>query len=127
MEEEEVLGILSQDPGNSLFADYAEALRKEGQNNSAIIVCLRGLSVNPSCHKGRLLLARIFYDSGFRPFAIEQIRILQQKLPDNPAIKKLLEKFSLGAEVTSPGSTTEATVAEAEFDFNEIDLIEEDK
>jgi hypothetical protein len=128
MNEDEILEILSTDPGNSIFSDFAEALHKDGASEAAIIVCLRGLSSNPSLHKGRLLLAKIYYDLGFKPFCIEQLKFLLKQLPGNKSISRLLEKLDPQEfNRTTVQLTSEVkTVAEAEFEFGEIELIEED-
>lgn len=128
MNEDEILEILSADPGNSIFSDFAEALHKEGNSEAAIIVCLRGLSSNPSLHKGRLILAKIYYDLGFKPFSIEQLKYLQKNLPSNKSIRNLLEKLDPQEfnKTTIQLNQEVKTFAEAEFEFGEIELIDED-
>lgn len=128
MNEDEVLNILSADPGNSIFSDFAEALHKDGNSEAAIIVCLRGLSSNPSYNKGRLSLAKIYYDLQFKPFCIEQLKTIHKNLPNNKSIKSLLEKLDpqdFNASTISLTSEVK-TFAEAEFDFGEIELIEDE-
>lgn len=127
MQEDEVLAILEKDPGNSIFADFSESLYRDGRPETAIFVCLKGLSSNPSCHKGRLLLAKIFYDLEFKPFAIEQLKILAEKLPESRSITKLLDKIAPGELTAQASSSQESkTYAEAEFNFDDIELISEE-
>ena len=128
MNEDEVLDILSTDPGNSVFADFAEVLHKQGSSEPAIIVCLRGLSSNPSCHKGRLILSKIYYDLGFKPFCVDQLKILVKSVPANKSLKNLLEKLApqeFNSKTINLAQEIK-TVAEADFEFSEIELIEED-
>ena len=119
--------ILFNDPGNPVFADYAEVLRKEGKLEEALQVCFRGLSRTPSCHLGRLVLARIFYQSSQLPFAIREIEQLCRELPELSSINRLLKALSPDSklEVKAQGEsakseTPEKTIAEAEFDFDMI-------
>jgi hypothetical protein len=62
--EADLIEMLKADPGNPLFASFAESLRQEGRHQEAMAVCFTGLSANPSCHGGRLVLARCFYERG---------------------------------------------------------------
>lgn len=130
LDEQEVVSLLSSDPGNSIFADYAELLRNQNRQEAAILVCIKGLSLNPACHRGRLVFARCLYELNCRPFSIEQIKYLSHALPDNQSLSRLLAKLSHGQQTAGSQASTAAvedTIAEADFDFSEIDLLEEDK
>jgi len=118
--------VLLEDPGNPYFAEVSENLRKEGRYAEAYRVCFAGLSANPNCHVGRLALARLFYDQGFFPFAVRELEVLRSKLPENKTLLKLLMKLSPERVETPVASQVpETTLAEVEFDFREIDLLEE--
>ena len=138
--------ILSDDPGNPIFAEFAESLRQQGTRLAALSVCLAGLSANPTCHRGRLVLARVFFDLGYHAFAVRELEELSIALPKVESITKLLNKFDpgrdgrrLGDKAPYPQSddvgragcpqpaATEETVAETEFDLAEIELATEDE
>ncbi len=121
---------LSKDPGDSIFVDYAVKLAGSDRHLEALEVCLRGLSANPGCHSGRLMLAKEFYSLGFTPFAIREVRDLCAKIPESESLRRLLNKLSGGA-VSAIGSENDAkgnetTVAEADFDMDDIEELEKD-
>ena len=125
--EKDLRAMLASDPGNKAFVELVDILRSEGRYLEAIEVCLAGLSSSPDTHKGRLLLARLFYDRGFTPFALREISYVASAIPENDALKKLVQKLSPGyMEAATVATAPESTVAEAEFDFTDLDLIEED-
>jgi lipopolysaccharide biosynthesis regulator YciM len=127
--DEEYLRRLEEDPGDPLFAQFADKLREEQRYHEAMDICFQGLSSNPSCHRGRLVLARVFYERMFWPFAVRELRILMQAVPDNAHIAKIIERLAPG-EDTSDVSVVEKrvgdTVAETEFDMSDIELMEEE-
>lgn len=125
--EKEYKDTLGADPGNPIFADYADLLRQEARYNEGMEVCLAGLSLNPVCHKGRLVLARIYYERGFLPFAVNELLILNRKLPESVSVRKLLEKLAPDEQLSEAGSGQEAVVSETEFNFEQLDLIEKDE
>jgi len=134
MEKENLAEILKNDPGNPVFADYADELRKKGDLSAALEVCLSGLSINEDYPRGKLVLARIFYLKGYLPFAIRELKEIAQIRPDSQRIKRLLDLLApheaqavSTSEVTnSPDSTNKElaaeTLAEADFDFDDLDL-----
>jgi predicted Zn-dependent protease len=101
MDLEELEQIVSADPGNSLFANLAELLREDGMLDTAFNVCFAGLSQNPGCHKGRLILARLYYERGFVPFAVRELEEIYRSLESSQSstqfIAKLLKR--LGSEI----------------------------
>ncbi len=122
---------IAEDPGNPAFADLAEQLRGEGKLSETIEVCLAGLSSNPSCFKGRLVLARAFLQKGFVPFAQREIEQLCVALPDNTALQKLADKLDVRPAASTGGTSSsvktsnlDSLVAEAELNFDDIELIE---
>jgi lipopolysaccharide biosynthesis regulator YciM len=134
MDNPEYPSILETDPGNPEFADYADKLRRSSQFGEAMIVCLKGLSANPACQRGRLILARTYFDQKLIPFALKELEQLLIEIPDNQLLAKLISTIAPGHKLPSspstvgePVSTEAETVAEAEFAFEELDLIEEDQ
>ena len=127
MNEDEVIAILERDPGNSVFADYAQALHAGERSADAVITCLRGLTHNPSFHKGRLLLAKLFYDLGFLSFCLEQLRVIAEAIPDNKSLRKLLNKLAPSDDSVKNSSSQNIshTYAEVEFNLGDVDLIED--
>ncbi len=117
---------ISQDPGDPAYAELAHELRGQGRLQEALEVALGGVSANPACHLGRLTLAHIFFDRGWTVLAVREVRHLCQELPEINTLKKLLTALSPGAVVV-PSQGAEATVAETDFDFEEIDLIDENE
>jgi hypothetical protein len=91
------------------------------------------LTKNPNCHRGRLVLARLYYDAGYIPFAVTELEKLCRYLPESQALRRLLLKLSPEAKIeelkpaegAANTPTTSATVAETDFSFEDLDLIEE--
>ena len=126
---EEYRAILQYDPGNSVFVGFADLLRSEGSAEEAINVCLLGLTHNPGFHRGRLLLARLYYDKGYIPFAVREVETLVSAAPQNAALRKLLFKLSPTSETSDRkvSDTPVQTLAEAEFDIGELEMVEAEK
>ena len=118
---------LKSDPGNPGFVDFAALLVKQERFLEAVDVCLAGLSSNPACHAGRLMLARVLYRMKYFPFAVRELVTLCADFPESEALRRLLEKLSAGTVVAQPAPGAESTVAEAEFDFEGIEALEEEK
>lgn len=115
--EEEARSALEGDPGDPRFVDYADNLRKEKRLEEALLVSLRGVSVNPNLAKGRLILGRIFYDMGLHSFAAREVKELLASAPENKTLKRLSELLNPGEGV----NTAEGVIAESDFD---VDLLE---
>jgi hypothetical protein len=105
------------------FSDVAVALCQEGKTLEAIDVCLAGLCNTPSVIRGRLVLARAFFERGYVPFAVRELEQLRREVPENDSVRRLLEKLSPKRSENVPAGGDESTVAEAEFD---IDLMVDD-
>lgn len=124
---DEYTEILGKDPGNPVFAEYAEELRAGGERTKALEVCLAGLTANPSCPRGRLVLARVYYELGFFPFAQRELDQLSKEMPDSKLVAKLIERLredsggSPSAEVTG---AKQEVVADVEVDIGDLDQIE---
>lgn len=122
--------VLAEDPGNPLFADLAEELRAKQNWFDAIQVCLSGLSSNPSCARGRLVLAQIYFDQGYLPFARREVAELVASHPQLSSLRRLWEQLGgglmhEGSELSSLDIGDGKIVAETEIDLGEIDLTED--
>lgn len=123
--------LLREDPGNPAFPAYAESLINQGKPLEALEVCLAGLSVNPTCHKGKLLLARIYFERSYIPFAVRELQELRLALPDNKYITRLLERLApesllnLGKPPT--GTSAEMTLAETDLEAGDIEILLNDE
>ena len=130
---DEIEALLNEDPGNPAFVECAERYRALGDYANAFERCFAGLSANPSNHQGRLLLARLFYEKGYIAFAVRELELLAKHLPDNNTVKRLLEKLApgssqqLGETTKEKSGKADDTVAEAEFDFDTLEKIEDDQ
>ena len=110
------------------FVMKAEALRKEGKLQEALMLSLQGLSALPGCLTGRLVLARVFYELGYIPFARREIEELLKADQDSAALKSLAAKFGIHlGEATPQSADREVVVSEADFEFNDLDLVEDKK
>ena len=69
VDEKALTQVLSDDPGDPAFIELADHMRRNDRYEEALLTCLKGLSANPSAHRGRLLLARLFFERGFWPSA----------------------------------------------------------
>lgn len=146
--EAELRALVDEDPGDGAFVELAELLFERDELDAAQRICMEGLSANPNNDSGRLLLARIFFEKRYLPFAIREVKHLSQNRPGSRALAKLLAALSPGAsndagdlrvgdlakapsvavdtsESAAP-PLSEETVAEAEFDFDDLDLIEDE-
>lgn len=127
--------ILAANPGDPVFADYAEELRRSGKLDSALRICLQGLNANPDCHLGRLALAHIFYQQGYVSFATRELRELMHKCPELVSLQKLLQTLApdqlieaaAAEKAVEVSSEQDSTVAEAEFELGDLDLIKSDR
>lgn len=138
MDEKEVQLRLHEDAGDPIFAEYADQLRREGRHEEALHCCLAGLSANPTCHRGRLVLARLFYDWRYLSFAVRELEHLRSQLPSNTSITKLLAKLSPGGSSSAPSDALApepasaspnqpVAVAEGEFDLDALELVDEEE
>jgi len=134
MNKEDLQKLLKDDPGNPAFAEFADELRKEGKLNEGLEVCLSGLSSNEDYPKGKLILARIFYLKGYLPFAVRELKELSRMRPESQRIKRLLDLLAPHEAQAAPASEiaespentkkdqVSETLAEADFDFDDLDL-----
>ncbi|MEZ4754369.1 MAG: hypothetical protein R3A13_08695 [Bdellovibrionota bacterium] len=131
--DDEIQLKLEQDPGDPIFADYAEFLRTQGEVDRAMHICLSGISSNPAVLEGRLVLARLYYEEGHLPFAVRELEYLKKEIPENKAVASLLEKLSPESLIAASKATvittatSETTLAEGEFAFDELDLLDDEE
>lgn len=123
--------LIKEDPGNPAFVEVAEYFRQKKDFTRALEVCLSGLSVAPANHKGRLVLARTFYENGMLPFASRELEQLARELPNNEPIRKLIaildpEFGELQADTQSQESEGDL-VAESELDIDLLEDLEEEE
>lgn len=131
--------LLRADPGSLQFTEYVERFLESEKILEAIHISQIGLSHNPDCYEGRLLLAQAYYKSGAVPFAVREIEHLVAKLPENEHLEKLLAKLApdrvslTKAHSKKPGvdpvketKDHDETVAESEFNLDELDLLNDD-
>lgn len=126
---DDVSEILKNDPGNPVFVKEAERLIKLGRFQDAQDVCFAGISANPSAHRGRLLLSRIFYERGYLPFAVRELEELSSVVKDNRFLKRILEKLAPQLQAATAGNAGggERVVAETDFDIGDIELLDEEE
>ncbi|WKZ57933.1 MAG: hypothetical protein QY326_04500 [Bdellovibrionota bacterium] len=132
--ETEYTEILASDPGDEVFVDYGDYLRRTGRLNDALLITLRGLSHTPDNSRGRLLLARLYFELGFTPFAVREIRELQAEYPQRKFLRQLLLKLAPDEKLKEvsdspvqpePASKSSSeTFAEGEFDFEALEDLE---
>ncbi len=135
MDAEEIKAVLAEDPGNSIFPEYADELRRRGELSQALEICLAGLSASPSSYRGRLVLAHVFYEKGLVPFAIREIEHLCLSFPEKASLRKLLKTLSPEAagRLTARPEAAEKKVfegealAEAEFDEEQLRAVDEEE
>ncbi len=133
MNEEQLRANLKRDPADESFLELMKLLLEKQEHTEAIVVALQALSKNPSHGAGRLELARAYYLAGYYPFAVRELKDLYQLFPENEALRRLLEKLSPGATAgaskdniaDSKKDAEGETVSEAEFDFDDIDLLDD--
>ena len=133
--------ILEKNPGDIIFADFAHILRINNKQYHALDVLLKGLSANPHYHRGRLVLAQLFFDMGHTSFAVRELRELCIAMTDNKYVRKLLEKLDphnvekflkkeqnkdeLESESTNKSGEVDIH-AEVEFDSDDLDLFDDE-
>jgi hypothetical protein len=125
MKEDELRIRVQQNPGDPVFADLIALLIARDSFGEAILVGLKGVSSNPDCHKGRLLLAHALFRAGCVPFAAREIAELVREFPDKLQLKNLLSR--LRPDIAAGGAPEGASyvdgkeVADIEFDPDALD------
>lgn len=90
---EELRGIVEKNPGASEFVELAGLLAEEASSRpEAREICLRGLSKNPLEHRGRLILAKLYYLDEMTEFCVRELARIRTYV-DSQALKRLIEAF----------------------------------
>lgn len=131
MDEAQLREKLADDPGAPEFADLADLLIDQGRMHDAFAVLFAGLSANPACHVGRLTLAKLFFQCDYLPFAVREIELLVREVPHSESLRKLFRAVSPGSPFASSENGGSApsvseSIAEIDFDFESLDLLEKD-
>lgn len=133
VDEQGLRDAVEKDQGAPEFVDLAKLLRERDELKEAVHICLAGLSQNPTFHRGRLLLSRLYFDLHYYPFALRELLQIREAYPDNASLGRLIDKLSpdvSGSEAASSKPSTaeievdEETLAEADFDFDSLDELE---
>jgi hypothetical protein len=129
--EDKIKEKLLEDPGNPVFAEFAEYLRRKRLMTEAMGICLSGLSANPSCHPGRLVLARIYYSLSYMPFASRELEALLTVFPEDQSLRRLVLALNPTFTEIRPDDRqlslggAETLIAETAFDMGDLDLLDE--
>lgn len=81
---------LEKDPASRVFAQLADAYRKEGLLEEAIQICRDGLVVHPTYVSARVVLGRALLDQGKLEEAEAEFSRVLEQVPDNLLALRLL-------------------------------------
>lgn len=98
---------LKENPSSRIFAPLSDAYRKIGELDRALEIAREGVKRNPDYIGGRVALARIYRDKGMFREAIEELRIVVERSPENIAAIRLIEEigdYSTDAEIEASSS-----------------------
>ncbi len=85
--------ILTNDPKSNAFCQLADVLSKQGKEDKAIGVLIRGLSHNKNNVTARFMLGNIYYDRWFIEQAKKEMEMVLEITPDNLHAAKLLAEI----------------------------------
>ncbi len=85
----------AKDPDSRIFAQLADAYRKEGLFDEAIQICLQGIRKHPRYVSGRVVLARTYMDQRNLAAAEGEFLAVLDLSPDNLVAHKCLSQISL--------------------------------
>lgn len=81
---------LAKDPTSRVFAQLADAYRKEGLLDEAISICLKGLEQHPHYPSAHVVLGRAYLEKGaLREAEAEFLKVIELA-PDNLLVHRLL-------------------------------------
>ena len=83
-----------KDPQSRVFAQLADAYRKNGMLDEAIEVCLEGLKVHPSYSSARMVLVRAYQEKGLDGEAGNELTEIIRNDPDNMLAHRMLADLS---------------------------------
>ena len=84
-----------EDPTSRVFAPLAEAYRKAGLIEEALVVARTGKKLHPDFLGGRVVLARVLFDQKLYIEVIEELESVIQNAPDNLVAQRLLAESHL--------------------------------
>jgi tetratricopeptide (TPR) repeat protein len=86
---------VEREPGSRVFAQLADAYRKEGLQEEAIQICREGLITHPTCTSARVVLGRALLEQGSLVEAEAEFRRVLDQAPDNLVALRLLGDLSV--------------------------------
>jgi len=81
---------VAKDPKSRAFAPLAEAYRRAGMLDEAIMVAQDGLKIHPAYHSGRVALGRAYFEKGMLVEAATELETVTKSSPDNIVAQKVL-------------------------------------
>ena len=84
-----------EDPTSRVFAPLAEAYRKAGLVEEALVVARAGTKMHPHFVGGRVVLARVLFDQKLYSDVIEELEFVVQNAPDNLVAQRLVAESHL--------------------------------
>lgn len=113
---------LVADPAHESYFGVAQALAGEGKLLDACGVLMRALDINPALDRGRLLLARLFFEIGAPRYAAKEVRELMARNPSLKSLDRLREALEPGVAIDTQALTKK--FAETRFKSAEIEALE---
>lgn len=87
---EKYAAAVAKDPKSRAFAPLAEAYRRAGMLDEAIMVAQDGLKIHPAYQSGRVALGRAYFDKGMLSEALQELENVTRVSPDNIIAQKVL-------------------------------------
>jgi len=122
----EIEEALKGDPTDPRFTILIKNYTQKGRYVDALLVALGGLSYCPDNYLARVLLARIFFELGFVPFALRELQVLRECVQDASTLDKLIDKISpiiKNSKEVQIEDEEERTIADQEFEVEELELL----
>ena len=122
----ELKATVGSDPGAAEFVELAQMLSEDEKTRlEAREVCIRGLGSDPKNLKGRLLLARLYYQEKLYEFCVRELVELNRQ-SDLGSVSRLLDAFGGFAAVYRQGfENTESSDAGAGSNTEDDDVVAE--
>ena len=118
-------------PGSDAFVDLAGALSEKAETRAeAREICFRGLSQSADNHRGRLMLARLFYLDGYAEFCVRELQELQSRVK-NDSLERLLRELGVGSlaaaksDDSSGDSVGEEVFADVDLDAEIVEILDD--
>lgn len=86
----EYLRRFQEDPTSRVFAPLAEAYRRLGKFEDAVLICLEGMEHHPDFHAGRVVLAKCYFAQGKFTEARGELERVVHSVPENLLGQRLL-------------------------------------